>query len=358
MNRLDGPEPLFTFNRFALSPFPGIDAVGGVVVHATSAGETTWELQLGATASGRSNDRICFDTTIALSAEATLIAGPSPVFLGCGWPGVTLHTCGVFETTPAGAIRLPRFRTTELDVVLGSRGDTLGRICGPPIPDVLTPGFLGDLLSDELEGAITAEVRALTQQRGLSSGGLEFVPNCGDWGVDAATRNQACMEWVTSNRERTLGLSPDLLAARCDTVETTDRCRRNSDCPGLGRFCSGPPGLCEGTGASCDVDNNECPPLVNVPEPRCQPLGGSGICADHSPTCHWNIGVDRIESMPSGIEVIVAEDELDAFAIATEFNPLLVLAGLRNQICRNAATAPLFRPGGDVSGTLGTHRGP
>lgn len=85
--------------------------------------------------------------------------------------------------------------------------------------------------------------------------------------------------------------------------------------------------------------------------PTCEPVGGR--CVDAEPMCYWNAEVDRVEALPSRLEVVLAEDETDETAVAfaqTGALPLLQLDAAN--ICRSPELGP-FSGAPDFSGALG-----
>ncbi len=161
--------------------------------------------------------------------------------------------------------------------------------------------------------------------------------NCDDADTQAQ-RDDNCHFFATGLRIADTPTGEPLVRARCE-ARTRGRCVGRADCGRL-EECVGI-GECAVSGAICTSDAG----CVSVPGDRCTLVG---LCRDARPVCYWNVEVDRVEMMPSGLEVVIAEDDLDPSLLAlTMYNP-----AVRGALCR-PAVVPDFEPLGVASGVLG-----
>jgi hypothetical protein len=99
-------------------------------------------------------------------------------------------------------------------------------------------------------------------------------------------------------------------------------------------------------------------PVRTVCEQRENLHPSGALVLDEDPMCYWNIEADRIEMLPSRLEIIIAEDAGDPSVIALDNVLGHVGAGAlgfelgSETFCRNGNLEPFINTG-NVSGVLG-----
>ncbi len=307
------------------------------------------------------SDRFCATASLRLSSvlDCFVSSVGFPVFAGCTYDRVDVSMCGDFGTRPAsGGFRDLVFNLREFDLVpVGSQRPTDDfRFCGGPADLGLYLDIVRNEIRDAIVGGLNDGLAAASVRRefsvdppappGSCSGPLgTYVLNSGCATPSAGlTPDQDCMAFVAGDPSFTG------IRARCEARRTTVACAVDSDCGGetrtlrrcdLRRRCQGLQGLGAECTSSANCGNQESCVVV------------SGTCVDSEPVCYWNIEADRVEMLPSGLQIVLAEDEADP--TYTAFSRLAgagIVGVLENQgVCRGD-TLPIYS-GADATGVLG-----
>lgn len=307
------------------------------------------------------SDQFCATASLQLSStlDCFVSAVGFPVFAGCTYDRVDVSMCGDFGTRAVGGgFRDLVFNLRRFDVVpVGAQRPTDEfRFCGGPADLGLYLGIVRDQIRSAIVDGLNQSLAAASVRRELSidppappgscSGPLgPYLANSGcATPPSGLTPDQACMSFVTGDPFFTG------LRARCEARRTNVACAVDSDCGGatrtlrrcdVRRRCQGAQGLGADCTSNANCSNQESCVVV------------SGSCVDSEPVCYWNIEADRIEMLPSGLEIVLAEDDADpSYTAFSNVSGGGILGALETTgVCR-ADTVPTVT-GPDATGVLG-----
>lgn len=358
-----------SFAFLMVPPPPVVPGLGLCVLTVEAAGlpGATWSYPLGTPTAfpQGTSDLLAARFSIRLSTSGTCLTEIGvPILFGCIYDSVIISFDGSFGTRRDGTgYRDPLFRLGAFDIEVATPGRPQSDLHLCSFPAAIEPymGLLGDAVRGEITGALDSGLRGAVTQRELSlttaappgscDGALGPTldrSNCAS-PTGGLTPDQACAAFVTGNPFSTG------IRARCEIRRTGVECRSDSECGGapnrtvrrcqLDRRCAGP----GATGSVCSSSAD------------CQQGGDcvvvDGECIDAEPVCYWNVEANRVEMLPSGIEVVLAEDEDDpsygAFSSIGGYGILGVLE--EGGVCRGEDPGPFHPP--DASGVLGAAGG-
>ena len=224
-----------------------------------------------------------------------------------------MRVCGEFGTTsPDGVHRDLNFTVRSFDSNPGpGRPNGFPRICGFPVDVGPYQSFLENTIRDTLVNGVNDTLRNSVVQREVPAPGDAIPGTCSSTlgGVVRRSRcanpapgltpDQDCLQFLTGDPNSTA------IRARCEARSTGVSCTLDSDCGGsrsqTGRRCV-IEGFCADQRAfTTDANCDDQPCNIRFSE-----------CVDAEPVCYWNAEVDGVEILPSGLNVVLAEDEGDA----------------------------------------------
>lgn len=100
------------------------------------------------------------------------------------------------------------------------------------------------------------------------------------------------------------------------------------------------------TARTCEIDRrcggspfeSVCQTDADCAQTQLHCLPWRGECVDSEPVCYWNAELDRIETLPSALEVVLADDPSDETFLA--FRTIGVLGALQaTGMCRPTSLA-------------------
>ena len=352
-------EALDTTQAFRIPDYiPGLGfCVNTSVSAAARPGTARWAVEMGTVDATplRSQDRFCVEFGLDLRTALDCV-GFIPQRLGCQYDEWTVRACGEFGTRLVDDVhRDPIFtiRSFESNPGPGTGHDT--RLCAFPADLTLVRDIVETQIRDTLVGGINAGLRGATVRRELETSAPMMTPGTCSAPITTALRsncarpqngwtpNQDCAEFVTGD--------PDSTSVRtsCEIRGSGAACATDADCAVVGalRRCE-----IQGRCASDGLGNPSCTTDADCQSGRC--IVTRSECIDRQPVCYWNVEVDRVETLPSGLQVVIAEDEADETFQA--FSALSALPFLQEDgICRPPVPPPF--EGGSAIGVLGPASG-
>ncbi len=346
---------------FPSPPIPPLESCAMTVALVGRSGGR-WSVELGTRSSTptRTDDRFCVELPLKFETTASCFF-PFPYFVGCVYDQMEAHVCGRFGTRDVGGgHRDPTFTIASFDFAMGPGRSHELLACAVPAEAGWMEGILRDRVRDTVSSAINEALASSAWQREFALPGSRIPGTC-ESRAGALFDSSGCATprpgWTADQECRAFLIGdPDSqdIRATCEARRTSTICHQNSDC-GLSRSlrtcdarnrCGG-----ELSGALCnrDVDCN----LHQPPEPvHCLPVG---VCVDSEPVCYWNAEIDRIETMPTGLEIVLAEDASDAtYRTFSASDGRLVPIRLA-RVCRS--DPPVEFIGVTAAGLLGSYEG-
>ncbi len=320
----------------------------------------TWAVEIGTriAAPGLADDQLCVDFGITVDSSIDCF---SPlgffVLLGCVYDA-TARACGSFGVRAVDADHNdPRFTLRSLTIDYGDGRGNGPRVCSFPANIETFRSLVEPIVRSALEDGVNGALNGAVQQREFSlpgqgiagtcnsePGNIAFRSNCATPEPATLTPDQDCRQFLTGDPNSTAVRSsceirrgpPCLVQNDCggSTAQTGYTCVTLSRCGGVT------------SGIPCTADED----CEDQQFPTCAPVGGR--CVDAEPLCYWNAEVDRIETLPSRLEIILADTEADETAVAfaeTGALPLLQLEAAN--VCRPSDLGA-FSGAADVSGAL------
>lgn len=342
-------------------PSPILGFCGAPEARITSRpGTARWAVELG-TPNGTplgTQDLFCVDFGITLTTQLDCFSALGfPSFLGCIYDGWTVRACGEFGTRLVdGVHRDPVFTLRSFESNPGSGSGNGARVCGFPADLTIAGGVVNDQIRNTLVNGINDGLQRAVTRRDLELDGDPIPGTCSStFGfvsrsncarpAAGRTPNQECAFFLTGDPNSTA------VRSSCEARRSGVSCTTNRDCgAGSGRRCD-IVGRCltDGFGSGPCFEDADCQ------SGRC--IITQAECVDSEPVCYWNVEVDRVETLPSGLQVVIAEDLADETAQVFQNRAVLGLLSPANGngVCRPNTPPPFV--GSSASGVLGPATG-
>jgi hypothetical protein len=343
-------------------PIPGVGFCGEPGARITSRpGTARWSVEMG-TPNGTplgTQDLFCVEFGISLTTQLDCFATYGPLLLGCVYDGWTVRACGEFGTRLVdGVHRDPVFNLRSFESNPGEGRSNGARVCGFPADLTIAGGVVNDQIRSTLVGGINNGLQRAVTRRDLELPGDPIPGTCSSTLGPTArsncarpaagrTPNQECAFFLTGDPNSTA------VRSSCEARRSGVSCTTNRDCgAGSGRRCE-IVGRCltDGFGSGPCFENADCQ--------SGQCIITQSECVDSEPVCYWNVEVDRVETLPSGLQVVIAEDLADETAQVFQNRAVLGLLSRPddngNSVCRPGTALPFG--GVSASGVLGPAMG-
>jgi hypothetical protein len=310
----------------------------------------TWAVEIGTPSISPvgSSDRLCVDLPVraSTSLDCAALLG-IPVLLGCAYGEASVQACGAFGMRSTGDGHFdPTFTLSSFRFDPGPGAPNGPRICEFPARIDEYRRVITDALRGVLPSAVAGAIQGALVQRETSfptaapsgtctapPGTLAFRSECAQ-PATGLTPDQACALFVTGDPMSTA------VRATCEARGSGISCTQQSDCGGTvmatrrrcetDRRCGGSP-----FGSSCQSDSDCVDPQLPPGDPGLSCLVWRGECVDSEPVCYWNVEADRIETLPSALEIVLADETTDETYVA--FSTIGVLPLLEaSAVCRRA----------------------
>jgi hypothetical protein len=352
-------ETLNTSRGLTLGWLPGLGACFDSEVGLTGRpGTQRWSVELG-TPNGTpigTQDLFCVEFGLNVSTQATCFSAagfPSP--LGCVYDAWTVRACGEFGTRLVdGVHRDPTFTLRSFESVPGPGHSNGAAVCTFPVDLSVAGGFIESEIRKTLVDGINASLRSATTRREFEAGEDVTPHTCSaPFGITLRSRcatpdngwtpDQDCADFLTGDPNSTA------VRSTCEARRSGVACASDVDCnPSAGRRCD-IVGHCltDGFGSGPCVQDTDCQ--------SGQCVITHAECVDSEAVCYWNVEVDRVETLPSGLQVVIAEDAADETFPVVSHDPYVFSQLIEDGICRPSALSPFG--GVSASGTLGPASG-